>query len=196
MVSSLISSVRGSLESVGPDWADVSVGGITFRLSVPGSTAERLVQLDGEVRLFTSLQVRDDSLSLYGFWAEEERLAFEVLIGISGVGPKVALSVLSRFTPSDLAAAVSAGDTDAFTGVPGVGKRTASRILLELKGKLEGDWAVPAEAVAGQGEVIEALTALGYSAAEAREAVAALPRGDSRSLEERLRDALQRMSGA
>ena len=196
MVSSLISSIRGGIESVGPDWVDVSVGGVTLRLSVPGSTAERMVQLSGEVRLFTSLQVRDDSLSLYGFWAEEERLAFEVLIGISGVGPRVALSVLSRFTPSTLAAAVSASDADAFTGVPGVGKKTASRILLELKGKLEGDWAVPAEAVAGQGEVIEALTALGYSAAEAREAVAALPRGDSLSLEERLREALQRMPSA
>lgn len=196
MVSSLISSIRGGIESVGPDWVDVAVGGITLRLSVPGSTAERMVRLSGEVRLFTSLQVRDDSLSLYGFWTEEERLAFEVLIGISGVGPRVALSVLSRFTPSDLAAAVSAGDADAFTAVPGVGKRTASRILLELKGKLEGDWAVPAEAVAGQGEVIEALTALGYSAAEAREAAAALPRGDSLSLEEKLREALQRMPSA
>ena len=196
MVSSLISSIRGGIESVGPDWVDVAVGGITLRLSVPGSTAERMVRLSGEVRLFTSLQVRDDSLSLYGFSTEEERLAFEVLIGISGVGPRVALSVLSRFTPSELAAAVSAGDADAFTAVPGVGKRTASRILLELKGKLEGDWAVPAEAVAGQGEVIEALTALGYSAAEAREATAALPRGDSLSLEEKLREALQRMPSA
>ncbi len=196
MVSSLISSIRGGIESVGPDWVDVAVGGITLRLSVPGSTAERMVRLSGEVRLFTSLQVRDDSLSLYGFSTEEERLAFEVLIGISGVGPRVALSVLSRFTPSELAAAVSAGDADAFTAVPGVGKRTASRILLELKGKLEGDWAVPAEAVAGQGEVMEALTALGYSAAEAREAVAALPRGDSLSLEEKLREALQRMPSA
>lgn len=196
MVSSLISSIRGGIESVGPDWVDVAVGGITLRLSVPGSTAERMVRLSGEVRLFTSLQVRDDSLSLYGFSTEEERLAFEVLIGISGVGPRVALSVLSRFTPSELAAAVSAGDADAFTAVPGVGKRTASRILLELKGKLEGDWAVPAEAVAGQGQVIEALTALGYSAAEAREAAAALPRGDSLSLEEKLREALQRMPSA
>ena len=196
MVSSLISSIRGGIESVGPDWVDVAVGGITLRLSVPGSTAERMVRLSGEVRLFTSLQVRDDSLSLYGFSTEEERLAFEVLIGISGVGPRVALSVLSRFTPSELAAAVSAGDADAFTAVPGVGKRTASRILLELKGKLEGDWAVPAEAVAGQGEVIEALTALGYSAAEAKEAAGALPRGDSLSLEEKLREALQRMPSA
>ena len=192
MVSSLISYVKGTLESVGPDWADVSVGGVAFRLSVPGSTAERLAELGAEVKLFTSLQVREDSLTLYGFAAEEERLTFDVLIGINGVGPRVALNVLSRFTPASLAAAVSAGDAGAFTGVPGVGKKTASRILLELKGKLEGDWAVPVAAI-GQGEVLDALTALGYSAAEAREAVSALPRGDSMPLEDKLRLALQRM---
>ena len=192
MVSSLISSIGGTLESVGPDWADVSVGGITFKLSVPNSTAEGLAKIGGEVKLFTSLQVREDSLTLYGFSAEEERLTFEVLIGINGVGPKVALSVLSRFTPASLAAAVSAGDSGAFTGVPGVGKKTASRILLELKGKLEGDWAVPAAAIS-QGEVVDALTALGYSAAEAREAVAALPQGDAMPLEDKLREALQRI---
>jgi Holliday junction DNA helicase RuvA len=192
MVSSLISSIRGNLDTVGPDWADVSVGGVTFRLSVPGSTAEDLAKVGSEVRLFTSLQVREDSLTLYGFSAEEERLTFEVLIGINGVGPKVALSVLSRFTPASLAAAVSTGDSSAFTGVPGVGKKTASRILLELKGKLEGDWAVPAAAIS-QGEVVDALTALGYSAAEAREAVAALPQGDSMPLEDKLREALQKI---
>ena len=192
MVSSLISYVKGTLESVGPDWAEVSVGGVAFRLSGPGSTAERLTQSGAEVKLFTSLQVREDSLTLYGFAAEEERLTFDVLIGINGVGPRVALNVLSRFTPASLAAAVSAGDTGAFTGVPGVGKKTASRILLELKGKLEGDWAVPSDAI-GQGDVVDALTALGYSAAEAREAVSALPKGDSMPLEDKLRLALQRM---
>ena len=192
MVSSLISSVRGTLDSVGSDWVDISVGGVTFRLSVPGSTAEGLAKIGSEVRLFTSLQVREDSLTLYGFSAEEERLTFEVLIGINGVGPKVALSVLSRFTPASLAAAVSVGDSGAFTGVSGVGKKTASRILLELKGKLEGDWAVPAAAIS-QGEVVDALTALGYSASEAREAVATLSQDDSMPLEDKLRKALQRM---
>ena len=192
MVSSLISYVKGTLESVGPDWADVFVGGVALRLSIPASTAERLTESGGEVKLFTSLQVREDSLTLYGFAAEEERLTFDVLIGINGVGPRVALNVLSTFTPASLAAAVSAGDTGAFTGVPGVGKKTASRILLELKGKLEGDWAVPAAAIS-HGDVVDALTALGYSAAEARDATSALPQGDSMPLEDKLRLALQRM---
>ena len=192
MVSSLISSIAGTLEGVGPDWVDVSVGGVTLRVSIPGSAVDHLGQIGDHVRLFTSLQVREDSLTLYGLQTEEARLTFEVLIGISGVGPKVALSVLSRFTPESLAATVSSGDTDAFAGVSGVGKKTASRIVLELKGKLDGVWAVPAGA-GGDEDVIEALTALGYTAAEARDAVASLPPADSASLEDRLREALQQM---
>ena len=192
MASSLISSVTGTLQGVGPDWADLSMGGVTFRVSIPSSSAEHLGPVGDGVRLYTSLQVREDSLTLFGFLTEEARLAFDVLIDINGVGPRVALSVLSRFTPESLAAAVSAGDTDAFGGVPGVGKKTASRIVLELKGKLEGEWAVP---LAGEGEVVEALTALGYSAAEARKAVSSLSLDDPASVEDKVRMALQRMGG-
>ncbi|MCH7745750.1 MAG: Holliday junction branch migration protein RuvA, partial [Chloroflexi bacterium] len=122
MVSSLISSIQGSLESVGPDRVDISVGGVTFQINVPASTGDGIGRVGDHVRLFTSLQVREDSLTLYGFLTEDSRTAFETLIGISGIGPKVALSVLSRFTPASLAVAVSAADTDAFVGVPGVGK--------------------------------------------------------------------------
>ena len=192
MVSSLISSVTGTLEGVGPDWADISVGGITFHVSVPSSGIEHLGQIGGRVRLFASLQVREDNLTLFGFQTEEARSAFEALIGISGVGPRLALSVLSRFAPDSLAAAVRSSDTDAFSGVPGVGKKTASRIILELKGKLEGEWAVPS-ADGGDREVIEALTALGYTLSEVREAVASLPRGESASVEDKVLLALQRM---
>ena len=194
MVSSLISSVTGTLEGVGPDWAEISVGGITLRVSVPASGIEQLGQLGDRVRLFASLQVREDSLTLFGFQTEEARSAFEALIGINGVGPRLALSVLSRFAPDSLAAAVSSGDTDAFGGVPGVGKKTASRIILELKGKLEGIWAVPA-ADGGEREVIEALTALGYTISEVREAVASLPAAESASVEDRVMQALQHMGG-
>ena len=192
MVSSLISSITGTLEGVGPDWTDISVGGITFRVSVPASGIERLGQIGDIVRLFASLQVREDSLTLFGFQTEEARSAFEALIGISGVGPRLALSVLSRFAPDSLAAAVSSGDTDAFIGVSGVGKKTASRIVLELKGKLDGDWALP-PAEGGEREVIAALTALGYTLSEVREAVASLPPGASTSIEDRVVLALQQM---
>ena len=192
MVSSLVTSVRGTLQGVGPDWADVSLGGLTLRVSVPSSAVEGLGKTGDAVRLSTSLRVREDSLTLFGFPTDEQCLAFETLLGISGVGPRVALSVLSRFTPEALATAVRDADTDAFGGVPGVGRKTASRIVLELKGKLDRDWALPPEA-AGDPDVVDALTALGYTAAEAREATASLPPGDSLSVEERVLQALQRM---
>ena len=194
MVSSLISSVRGRLEAAGADWADIAVGGITLRVSVPSSSVESLGNPGDNVRLFTSMQVREDSMSLYGFETVDARETFEVLIGISGIGPRVALSILSMFTPETLAAAVDAGDLKAFTPVPGVGRRTASRIVLELKGKLEFE---PSDATAApDADAIDALTALGYSAAEAREALAAIPRADANSTEDRVRLALAQLAGA
>ena len=194
MVSSLISSISGTLQGAGLDWADVSIGGVTFRVSLPATAAEHLGPVGGRVHLYTSLQVREDSLTLFGFLTEEARIAFGILLGVNGVGPRVALSVLSGFTPESLAAAVSAGDTGAFTGVPGVGRKTADRIVLELRGKLKGEWAVVPSAV-GDRQVIAALTALGYSLSEARDAVSSLPPGDSMSVEDQVLLALQRMGG-
>ena len=136
MVSTLVSSVRGTLEGVGPDWADVDIGGITLRVSAPDSTLRSIGAAGSQVRLLTSLQVREDNLTLFGFGTEEERSIFEALISISGVGPRLALGVLSRLSPESLAAAVHAGDTNAIATVHGVGRKTAGRIVLELKGKL------------------------------------------------------------
>jgi Holliday junction DNA helicase RuvA len=189
----LISSIKGTLEGVGPAWADISVGGVTLRVNVPASLIERLGQIGGHVRLFTSLQVREDSLTLFGFPTEEARQSFEKLLEVNGVGPKVALGVLSRLTPEALATAVSLGDIDAFSGVPGVGKKTASRIVLELKGKLDETW-LAAVAAGGDDEVLQALTALGYTASEARRALSALPNDSSLSLEDKVRLALQQMA--
>ena len=194
MVSSLVASVSGNIEAIGLDWADISVGGLTLRVNVPGSTTESIGAVGERARLYTSLQVREDSLTLYGFLTEDERQTFETLLGISGIGPRLALAVLSRFTPAALASAVDEGDTGAFLTVSGVGKRTASRIILELKGKLELDWVLgPSEA--GDRDVVDALTALGYSETEARQAVAAIPKDDSLPMDERVRDALQRLAG-
>ena len=192
MVSTLVSSVRGTLEGFGPDWADVEVGGITLRIAVPGSTLQGIGATGQEVRLLTSLQVREDSLTLFGFATEEERSVFEALIDISGVGPRLALSVLSRLSPESLASAVQAGDTTALGTVQGVGKKTASRIVLELKGKLQGDWSV-APSGPEDDEVLEALTALGYSSLEARRAVAAISDGATLSTEEKVRQVLEQM---
>ena len=163
-------------------------------MNVPASSVEQLGNMGDGVRLFTSLQMRADSLTLYGFVGEDSRRAFEVLLGINGVGPRVALSVLSRFTAESLAAAVASGDTDAFGGVPGVGKKTASRIVLELKGKLD-DGLVGLPEIIGDVDTIEALTALGYTVSEAREAASSLPPASSMPLEDRVREALQRIGG-
>ena len=189
----MISAIKGVFEGGGSDWVDVSVGGLTYRVNVSSSTVESLGRIGDRVHLLTVLQVRDDALMLYGFPTEETRRTFRALIGINGVGPKVALGVLSTFTPQSLAEAVRSGDVEAFGRVPGVGKKTASRIVLELKGKLDGDWAVPSD-VPGDTDVVDALTALGYSMYEAREAVSSLPSGDSKTIEEKVRLALQSLA--
>ena len=194
MASSLISSITGTLDGIGPDWADVSVGGVTLRVSVPGSTVERLGKLGDRTTLLTSLQVREDSLTLFGFLTKEARAAFETLIGITGVGPRLALSVLSRFTPDSLAVAVASGDTAAFSSVPGVASKTAGRIVLELKGKLGTDLSILVGPLA-DADVVDALTALGYTLSEANEAASSLPAGDSSPLEDKVRRVLERMGG-
>ena len=196
MVSSLISSVRGTLDGLGPDWADILVGGVTFRVNIPTTVVDSIGQLGDSVRLFTSLQVREDSLNLYGFPTPDARKTFEILLGVNGIGPRVALSILSKFTPETLAGAVGSEDTKAFTGVSGVGNKTASRIVLELKGKLEGEWAVVPTTAPGDPDAIDALTSLGYTTAEAREALTSLPNGNSLTLEEKIRMALQQIAGS
>ena len=193
-MSSLISSVQGTLEGTGPDWMDIEMGGITLRVNAPSSSVESLGQVGSPVKLFTSLQVREDSLSLFGFDTPEARQTFETLIGISGIGPRVALSILSIFKPEELAASVESGDIKSFTAVPGVGRKTASRILLELKGKLELDWSV-AIGPTLDGDALDALTALGYSPVEAREALSGLAEDDTPTTEDRVRLALQHLAG-
>ena len=144
--------------------------------------------------MFTSLQVREDSLNLYGFDSAEARQTFETLIGISGIGPRVALSILSIFKPEALAAAVESGDIKSFTAVPGVGRKTASRILLELKGKLELDWSATG-APSLDSDAIDALVALGYSPVEAREALSGLVEDDTPTTEDKVRMALLQLAG-
>ena len=193
-MTSLISSIRGTLEGTGPDWADVAIGGITLRVSAPASSVESLGQVGGTVRLFTSLQVRENSLNLYGFDTPEGCQAFETLIGINRIGPQVALNILSILRPEVLATAVESGDVNSFSAVPGVGRKTASRILLELKGKLELDWSA-ASAPTLDADALDALVALGYTQVEAREALSALSDDAGASAEDKVRLALSQLAG-
>ena len=190
----MITAVEGKVAKIGVDWVDVDLGAVCVRVNIPTSTVPRIGPAGERVRLFTSLQVREDSVTLYGFASDDSRISFESLLSITGVGPRLALSVLSMFTSQDLASAVATEDTAAFSRGPGVGKKTAGRIVLELKGQLGHEWEVAAGAD-GSPEVIEALTSLGYSIAEAREAISSLPHDPDLAVEERVRAALERLSG-
>ena len=192
MVSSLVTSISGTLQRTGEDWVEVSMGGITLRIGVPDTAVDSVGRVGQAVILHTSLQVREDSISLYGFATEDEKRTFETLLNISGIGPRLALAMLGRFSPMSLSQAVEAGDTRALSTVPGVGRRTASRIVLELKGKLDLDFG----RAAGGGvdaDLVEALTALGYRYTEAREAIART--GPEIPEEERIRSALEYLAG-
>jgi Holliday junction DNA helicase RuvA len=193
----MIGSLRGTvLERSATGEAIVEVGGVGYRVLVPLSGFQAFVP--GEPTfVFTHLHVRDDALVLYGFPTRDERDTFEVLIGANGVGPKLALSICSVHSPAALRRALIDDDVDALTLVPGVGKRTAQRLLLELKARLEvpglaGGDTEPA-AVTTRVQVRDALAGLGYGPDEVRDALAALP--DDGPVEQLLRDALRRLAG-
>ena len=192
-MSTLISAIFGNLETKGVDFADISIGGITLRANISTKTSEDLGELGRSVRLHTSLQVRQDQISLYGFSTEEDRITFDTLININGVGPRLALAILSTFTAGELSTVVNSEDSNTLTQVPGVGKRTASRILLELKGKVDQISDIITVDNKAQ-DVLASLTALGYSAQEARQAMANVPPNEDISGEDWIRIALQHLT--
>jgi holliday junction DNA helicase RuvA len=185
----MIAGIEGKLQSRSADGAVVRVGGVSLRVYMPTSTLVTLGAIGSEVRLQTHLHLREDNVALYGFTTEEEMETFRTLIGVSGVGPKVALNILSALNPGQLAIAVASGNADLLSQVPGVGPKMAGRLALELKGKLDGLMVgAPAE---GGSEVLTALVGLGYSAAEAASALASLPDTPDLTVEEKLKLALQ-----
>ena len=184
----MIAGIEGILKSRGDDWVIVDVSGVHFRLLVPASTQGVLGSIGDRVYLHTHLQVKEDDLALYGFVTIEETRMFELLIGVSGVGPKVALTLLSALNPERLALAVASGDEGILSSVSGVGKKTAARIIVELRGKFEQIGpAIPYP----HDDVRSALISLGYSAAEALSATATLPDSPDLPLEEKIKLALR-----
>ena len=172
----MIGSLAGKLVSKQPPQVLLEVAGVGYEIDVPMSTFYNLPATGEAVTLHTHLVVREDAHVLYGFATLEERAVFRKLIRISGVGARTALSVLSGLSVADLAQAVTLQDTARLTKVPGIGKKTAERLLLELKGKLSDT--LPAEARSGGGnDVLNALLGLGYSEKEALAAVKNLPSG-------------------
>ena len=194
---SLIASVQGVLEEKGLDYVLLAVGGVTLQVSVPVYDLVDLGAVGTVVRLRTHLVVREDDLQLYGFATEHGRRLFESLLDVGGVGPRVALAVLSVMPAEAVAAAIVAGDSAAISQAQGVGKRTAERIILELKGKMEEEYgpaAVLAKATSAldSDPALQALQALGYSSLEARQALS-VEQEEDLSVEDRVRRALQRM---
>ena len=175
----MIGRLTGTLARKSPPHLLVDVHGVGYEVDVPMSTFFNLPALGEAVTLLTHFVVREDAQVLFGFLTEAERATFRELVKISGVGPRTALSILSGLNVPELAAAVSHQDSARLVKVPGIGKKTAERLLLELKGKLGPDLAAAAapRLDATQADIAQALQALGYSEREAQAAVKALPAG-------------------
>ena len=173
----MIGRLHGKLIEKTPPQVLVDVGGVGYEVDVPMSTFCNLPGEGSEITLLTHFIVREDAQLLYGFATAAERQTFRALIRISGVGPRIALAVLSGMSTQDLADAVEQGNATLLTRVPGIGKKTADRLVLELKGKLAGNAFAPAggAASAAQADILSALMALGYSEREAQASVRALP---------------------
>lgn len=192
----MIASIHGVLEARRADSAIIRVGGFSLRIFTPSSTLSRLGEPGAEVSLYTHFLVREDAMALYGFTGEEDRDAFEKLITISGVGPKIALALLSMMDARTLFKAIADEDQQRLGMVPGVGKKLAAKLVLELKGKLPSLVALGGASALSpsgkiQSEVLEALMGLGFSAAEAQAALLKIPQDRPMTLEEQITYALR-----
>jgi holliday junction DNA helicase RuvA len=191
----MIASLHGKLEMMNGNSAIINVNGIGFLVHLPASSLETLGNIGQDARLLTHMVVREDNIALYGFGSAGELELFQVLIGVSGVGPKLALSILSSMSVEQVCTAITSENINLLTSIPGIGKKTANRLVLELKDKISaGLVSIPAAQTAPDyAEVIAALTSLGYSISEASRAAATIPPSVS-SLEDKIKLALQYFS--
>jgi len=192
----MIATLRGEVSQVEENAIVIEVGGVGLRLFVPAPLRGRL-KVGETILFYTHLIVREDALTLYGFESQPDRELFNMLLGVDGVGPKVALSVLSTLSLDAVQRAVFTEEPELLSRVPGVGKKTSQKIILYLHDRLK-----PADALAKvaalsdkDGEVLAALAALGYSVVEAQTAIQSLPKDAPEGVEERLRLALQYFTG-
>jgi Holliday junction DNA helicase RuvA len=190
----VIATLQGEIIHAGEDFLIIRVGGIGLRVFVPAALRGP-TKVGEQIFLFTHLVVREDSLTLYGFETEQEQQFFNLLLGVNGIGPRTALAILSTMPVDTIRRAVLMEQADLFARVPGIGKKTAQKILLSLQGKVNGSLetlGLPVSDV--DGEVLDGLTALGYSVVEAQSAIQSIPRDTPKDLETRLRKALQYFS--
>lgn len=188
----MIASLSGTVQKIEPNSLVIQVGGVGVRVSVPRTVLEDVGGLGRAIALHTHLIVREDELSLYGFATEDDLNLFLVLLGVNGVGPKVALSILSTLSPELLKNAILREDTAVLQRVPGIGKKTAERIMFQLRDKLDvASGASPIQPVSDvDADVIDILTGLGFSIIEAQTVLQRLPR-EAKTVDERVQLALQ-----
>jgi Holliday junction DNA helicase RuvA len=193
----MITTLRGRIQSFHPEGIVLDVGGVGYHLTMSSKSLAGVGEPLDEAFVYTYMHVREDAMSLFGFVEPEERAFFRLLTGVSGVGPKVAIAILSAYTPDDLRRAVLNKDIALFQSITGIGKKTAERLVLELKDKVgEIDAAAPAGTAAGEGNYYlarEALIGLGFNFAEAEAALSGA--GDDQSVEEMVREALKKTGG-
>jgi len=175
----MIGRITGTLLEKTPPVVCIDVGGVGYEIDVPMSTLYDLPDTGGRVTLYTHLAVREDAHTLYGFLSSKERTAFRALIKVTGIGARTALAVLSGMTVDELGSAITQQETARLTRVPGIGKKTAERLLLELRGKLGADLPASPGTVASSGrdDILNALISLGYSASESQAALKKVPEG-------------------
>ena len=202
----MIAYGRGTIDEVTENSIVIDTGSMGYNIFVSARDAQLLSGVREEVRIYTYLQVREDAMQLFGFSSKDDLAVFRLLIGVNGVGPKAALGVLSALTANDLRFAVLAGDAKAIAKAPGIGNKTAQKMILELKDKfdlqdtfessLQGAAQVPASGAGKQNtdDAVQALVALGYSAADALKAVRSAAVTENMNTEDILKAALKKMA--
>ncbi len=186
----MIASIRGNLQQIEEGAIVVEVGGIGLRLSVPHSVLEALPGIGRSLTLQTKLVVREDALMLYGFASAEERDLFDLLLQVSGIGPRLALSAISSLSPDVLRSAVANDQPEVLTRIPGIGRKTAEKVIFQLNDRLTAP-GITLDVPSGiDAEVLSVLTALGYSLVEAQAAVQTIPEETPEEIEARVKVAL------
>jgi holliday junction DNA helicase RuvA len=191
----MIAGIKGTIEAIGNNFIIIGVGGVSFQVFLPSSTLSHLGAVGQQAKLHTHLHVREDNLTLYGFGSARELALFQTVTTVKGIGPKLGLALLSAMDAEMLSSAIASGDSARLTGIPGIGKKTAERIVLELKDKMGAQWMISQDAESNQGnaDVMAALASLGYSNAEAAQALSNLPTNPL-PIEEKLKLALKFLS--
>ena len=188
----MISSLSARIQDILSDSLIVEVGGVGLQVYIPAPLKDRLNTGDNTL-LYTHLVVREDALTLYGFESKDARSIYRLLLGVNGVCPRLALAVLSTLSPDEIRGAVLQEREDVFNHVPGIGKKTAQKIIIHLQDKIPAEAGLAPISVLAEGdvEVVAALSALGYSVVEAQSAIQSIPKDAPEDVETRLRLALQ-----